>query len=156
VHRVVAAVDGPPHPTAGVVDRFLVDAAATGGRVSLVQHLFAPHALAAPLHRHRDEDEFSFVLSGRIGAVLGGVEVEGGPGDLIVKPRGEWHTFWNAGDEPAAVLEVITPGGLEELFRELAAREPSPEELVAMAARYGGEVDLDGTAPLVERHGLAF
>ena len=36
-------------------------------------------------------------------------------------PRGHWHTFWNAGEEPLRVLVLIVPGGLEELFVTLAA-----------------------------------
>src|SRR5262249_15121021 len=55
------------------------------------------------------EDEYSYVLEGRVGALLGDDVVVGGPGDLIFKPRGQWHTFWNAGDEPARILEVISP-----------------------------------------------
>jgi quercetin dioxygenase-like cupin family protein len=142
----------------GVTDRFMIDGDETGGRFSLVQHLFAPRALAAPMHRHRDEDEFTFVLTGRIGAVADGVEVFGGPGDLIFKPRGQWHTFWNAGDEPAAVLELISPSGLEKLFRELGTfgGEPEPEALAALAARFGCDLDFPATAPVVERHRLVF
>ena len=72
----------------------------SNGRFSLVEHPMKPRALAAPLHRHRNEDEYSFVIEGRIGAKLGGEVVFGNPGDLIFKPRKQWHTFWNAGDEP--------------------------------------------------------
>ena len=157
--RVVRAAEFETGPAfGGVTDRFVVDGPATGGRVALVRHDFAPRALAAPLHRHHDEDEFSFVLAGRIGAVSGGVELVAEQGDLLVKPRGEWHTFWNAGDEPAAVLEVISPAGLEELFRELGrlGADLDPAGLAALATRFGCEVDLAGTMPLVARHGLAF
>jgi len=157
--RVLRADEGETGPPwGGVSDRFMIDASATGGRFALVQHLFTPRSLAAPMHRHRNEDEYTYVLSGRIGAVLGGVEVVGGPGDLIFKPRGQWHTFWNAGDEPAAVLELISPGGLEELFREMAAcaDELDPEAFVALAGRYGCDLDFPATEPVVQRHGLVF
>src|SRR3712207_9246922 len=97
------AVLGPP---AAVKDRFMIDGADAGGRFALVQHLFAPRALAAPLHRHHREDEFSYVLFGRIGAVLGDDEEVAGRGDLTFKPRNQWHTLWNDGDETAAVLEI--------------------------------------------------
>jgi quercetin dioxygenase-like cupin family protein len=53
-------------------------------------------ALAAPLHRHIREDEYSYVLEGRVGALLGNEVVTGSPGDPIFKPRNQWHTFWNA------------------------------------------------------------
>jgi len=56
------------------------------------------------------------------------------------KPRNQWHTFWNASDETTRVLEVISPGGFEGLFRELAAMgdEPDPAGLIELAARFGG------------------
>ena len=73
-------------------------------------------ALAAPVHRHAREDEYSYVLEGQVGALLGDEVVVGGPGDLIFKPRGQWHTFWNAGDEPARILEIISPAGFEGFF----------------------------------------
>jgi oxalate decarboxylase/phosphoglucose isomerase-like protein (cupin superfamily) len=85
-------------------------------------------------------------------------EVIATAGDLVFKPRGRWHTFWNAGDEPLRILELIVPGGLDELFVTLAAigEEYDLETLPAMAAQYGCDVDFDRTMPLVERHGLQF
>ena len=157
--RILAAGDGAPDPgAAGVRDRFMVDGADTDGRFALVQHLFPPRALAAPMHRHHDEDEFTFVLTGRIGAVLEGTEVVAEPGDLLFKPRGHWHTFWNAGDEAASCLEIISPAGLEQLFRALAAltEPPTPEQMDQLAAPYHCDADLDATLPIVERHGLVF
>ena len=157
--RVLGPKDGEfTPPLGGVTDRFMIDGKETGGRFALVQHLFEAKALAAPMHRHRDEDEYTYVLSGRIGAVLGDEEVFGAPGDLIFKPRNQWHTFWNAGDEPAAVLEIISPAGLEELFRSFAAfaGPPPPETLAEMAARYGCDLDFAATEPVIRRHGLRF
>jgi mannose-6-phosphate isomerase-like protein (cupin superfamily) len=157
--RVLGAGEGRIIPSLGsVANRFMIDGGETGGRFSLVQHLFQPRALAAPMHRHRDEDEYTYVLSGRIGAVLAGEEAEAGPGDLIFKPRGQWHTFWNAGDEPATVLEIISPAGLEELFRsfEEFTAPPDPHVIAARAAAYGCDLDFDGTFPIIGRHGLVF
>lgn len=142
----------------GVLDRFMVEEAATGGRFSLIEHRLAPYALAAPLHLHNREDEYSFVLEGAVGAHLGGSELVAHAGDLVAKPRGQWHTFWNAGSSPARVLEIISPAGLERLFRLL---DTSPElyepvELVPLANGFGAELDFEGTLPIVERHGLRF
>lgn len=157
--RLLAAEDNAPEPgLEGVQDRFMIDGVDTGGRFALVQHIFAPKALAAPMHRHHGEDEYTFVLTGRIGAVIEGMEVFAQPGDLLFKPRGQWHTFWNAGDVPAVCLELISPAGLEELFRSFAtlAELPTPEVLAGLAAQYGCELDFESTLPLVQRHGLAF
>ena len=156
--RVLPAGEGDMSSLGGVRDRFMIDGADTGGRFALVEHLFEPRALAAPMHRHHDEDEYTYVLTGRIGAVIEGHEVEAGVGDLLFKPRGQWHTFWNAGDEPASCLELISPAGLEQLFRSFAALpgEPEPEQLAEMAAKYGCDLDFPATFPVVERHRLSF
>ena len=157
--QVLIAGAGEISPdTGGVRDRFMVDGGSTSGRFSLVEHLFPPRALAAPMHRHHDEDEFTYVTRGRIGAVLGDEEAFAGPGDLIFKPRGQWHTFWNAGDEPAACLEIISPGGLEQLFREMAGLAPSlnPEALAELAKRHGCDIDMAATGPVIARHDLVF
>jgi mannose-6-phosphate isomerase-like protein (cupin superfamily) len=155
--RVLPAGEGDTSTLGGILNRFMVDGADTGGRFALVEHQFAARALAAPMHRHHDEDEYTYVLTGRIGAVIEGREVEAGAGDLLFKPRGQWHTFWNAGDEPASCLELISPAGLERLFRSFAAvsGEPAPERLVEMAAKYGCEIDFAATMPVAERHGLS-
>ena len=140
----------------GTHDRFLLDGHETDGRVALVEHYLLPKALAAPLHFHTLEDEFSFVLEGLVGARLGDDEVVAGVGHLIFKPRGQWHTFWNAGDTPARILEIITPGGLEQAFRTMGQPDFDEETLPALAAQYGCEVDFEGTMSVVERHGLNF
>src|SRR6478672_6924086 len=101
--------------------RFMIDGSDASERLSLVEHPMSPRALAAPLHLHTREDEYSYVLEGRMGALLGDEVVVAGPGDLVHKPRNQWHTFWNAGDEPCRILEIISPAGFEDFFRELSA-----------------------------------
>src|SRR3954469_22855340 len=93
----------------GLGVRFMIDGEVSGGGFSLVEHPIAPRTLAAPLHRHANEDEYSYVLEGRVGVQLGGEVVFAEPGELVFKPRGQWHAFWNAGDEPARLLEIISP-----------------------------------------------
>lgn len=156
--RLLAAGAGEvTGPEDGVRDRYMIDGADTGGRFAVVEHLMAPRALAAPVHRHTREDEYSYVLEGRVGALLGDDEVFAEQGDLIFKPRAQWHTFWNVGDTPARILEIISPSGMEDLFRRFgAAGLPDPGTLAAMAAEYGAQLDFDATMPLVERHRLTF
>lgn len=157
--RVMGPRDGDIFGAATAVrDRFMIDGKDSGGGFSLVEHLLPPRALAAPLHRHSREDEYSFVLEGRVGAFFEGEEVFGNEGDLIFKPRREWHTFWNAGDVAARILEIISPGGFEQAFREMHALGEAldPAAMMAIASRYGVDVDFERTAPIIERHGLAF
>lgn len=156
--HVVRAGQGDVTGEPGLLDRYLIESQVSGGRVAIVEHIVNPRTLAAPMHRHSREDEYTFVLAGTIGFIEEGVEITATPGDLLAKPRGRWHTFWNAGDDELRVLEIIVPGGLEPLFRRLA--EPgggySPDTLPSLAAEYGAEIDFEATMPLVERHGLAF
>jgi mannose-6-phosphate isomerase-like protein (cupin superfamily) len=156
--KVVGPTDGRAGFLGSIGVRFMLDGAETDDRVSVVEHPMSARALAAPLHRHQNEDEYSYVLVGRMGALLGDEHLEAGPGDLVFKPRGQWHTFWNAGDEPAAVLEIISPAGLEELFRSFAAltAPPGPQAFAAMAGKYRCDLDFDATFPIIERHGLVF
>jgi mannose-6-phosphate isomerase-like protein (cupin superfamily) len=133
----------------------MIDSKDTGGRLSVVEHTLPPHVLAGPLHHHSREDEYSYVLHGRLGALLGDQEVYAEAGDLVFKPRGQWHTFWNPGDTPTLILELITPAGFEDAFRELGALgELDPATLPALAARYGVKLDFERTATILQRHGL--
>jgi quercetin dioxygenase-like cupin family protein len=88
------------------------------GGFSLVEHPIPPRTLATPLHRHANEDEYSYVLEGRMGAQLGDDVAYAGEGCLVFKPRGQWHAYWNAGEGPCRILEIISPGGFEHLFEE--------------------------------------
>jgi hypothetical protein len=76
----------------------------------------------------------------------------------MFKPREEWHTFWNAGETPARLLEIISPGGLEEMFRFLdqLTDEMTAEELEEQVGPYGCSADTEATMALVEKHGLVF
>ncbi len=158
--RVLGPADGRIGFLGSIGVRFMIDGSESGGGFSLVEHPMSPRALAAPLHRHTREDEYSYVLEGRVGALLGDEVVIGEPGDLIFKPRNQWHTFWNAGDEPARILEIICPAGFEQFFSELVdlggVAQSEPETLVALAQRYELELDPDTIPGLVERFGLRF
>ena len=138
--------------------RFMIDGNETDERFSLVEHPMSARALAAPVHRHTREDEYSYVLEGRMGALLGDEVVEAGPGDLVFKPRNQWHTFWNAGDEPCRILEIISPAGFERFFRELVdlggIAEATPEQFAELTQRYGLEVQPDTIPELLDRFGL--
>ena len=140
--------------------RFMIDGPETGERFSLVEHAMSPRALAAPLHLHAREDEYSFVLAGRMGALLGDDVVEAGPGDLVYKPRGQWHTFWNAGDEPARILEIISPAGFEQFFAELGplagGGAPDPEAMAELCDRYALDMRPESLPGLCSRFGLSF
>lgn len=158
--RVLGANDGRTGLLGSMGVRFMLAGDETGGGFSLVEHPIPPRALAAPLHRHSREDEYSFVLEGQLGALLGDEVVYGYPGDLIFKPRGQWHTFWNAGNEPARILEMISPAGFERYFEQMvdlleqSGGAPDPAQPGAIAAQHGLEVDRESIPRLTEKYGL--
>jgi quercetin dioxygenase-like cupin family protein len=138
--------------------RFMIDGERTGGAFSLVEHPLPPRALGAPVHTHHNEDEYSYVLEGRVGVQLGPEVLEAGPGDLLFKPRGVAHAFWNASDEPARLLELISPAGFEHYFRELApllaATVRDEAAIGEVVARYRLDIDFATIPALAERHNL--
>ena len=156
--KVVGPQDGKAGTLGTIGVRFMLAGAEAGERLSLVEHPMPPRALAAPLHRHTREDEYSFVLEGRMGALLGDDVVEAGPGDLVHKPRDQWHTFWNAGDTPCRILEIISPAGFERFFEEIVDRggvtAVSPDDFGELCGRYGLEMQPDSVPELLERFGL--
>src|SRR5947208_11925602 len=158
--RVLGPKDGKAGFLGSIGVRFMIDGEETGGGFSLVEHPMSPRALAAPLHRHALEDEFSYVLEGRVGALLGDDVLVAGPGDLVFKPRNQWHTFWNAGDEPARILEIISPAGFERFFAELVdlggVAQADPEAMGQLCGRYELEMDPHSIPGLVERFGVRF
>jgi mannose-6-phosphate isomerase-like protein (cupin superfamily) len=158
--KIVGPKDGKAGFLGSIGVRFMIDGVEADDRFSLVEHPMGPRALAAPLHRHTREDEYSYVVQGRMGALLGDEVVYAEPGDLVHKPRNQWHTFWNAGDEPCYILEIISPAGFEDFFKELSdmggVANADPETLLELNNRYGLEMEPDSIPGLIERFGVVF
>ena len=112
-----------------VLFEYGIGADETEGRLSMLQVNIPPRTLIKP-HVHTREDEFSLVLAGPIGVRSGEETTEEIPtGSWLVKPRSVPHAMWNLGDQPARVLEVVMPGGLERYFEEIepVLRNHGPE-----------------------------
>lgn len=122
----------------------------TEGRYT-VHELRLRKGFAAPLHAHKNEDEFFLVLSGEIRLQHGDEIVEGVPGSLAYTPRGIGHSFHVDSDE-ARLLLLFGPAGVESFFRDVAtpartfqlppADEPVPdrETLIKIMTRHGQSV----------------
>jgi mannose-6-phosphate isomerase-like protein (cupin superfamily) len=80
-----------------------------------------PGTQGPPIHVHHEHDEGFYVMSGHFGFVLDGVTTYGKPGAHVLVPKGHEHSFWNAGARPGKLLLIVTPPGLDEYFRALAA-----------------------------------
>src|SRR5258708_873384 len=135
-----------------------VSSADTGGSVSVVEHTLEPGFLGAPPHRHQREDETSYVLEGALTVQIGDEIATVQAGSIIVKPRGIFHTFWNSGTQPLRFLEIISPGGFEHYFEELArlfaGGPPDMREVSAVAERYGLEFDVSRLPEVMQKYGV--
>jgi uncharacterized RmlC-like cupin family protein len=113
------------------------------------------------MHTHEREDEISYIIEGRVGVQIGERVEIAGPGTVVFKPRGIPHAFWNAGETPARLVELITPAGFEGYFAEMAALFaeagsglPDPERAGAVLAKYALQLDFGSVPTLIQAHGL--
>ncbi|MEO7503546.1 MAG: cupin domain-containing protein [Gemmatimonadaceae bacterium] len=131
-----------------------------GGSLGVVEHTLEPGWLGAPPHKHAREDETSYVLEGKLTVEQEGAVATAGPGEYILKPRGIFHSFWNAGTERVRFIEMISPGGFEHYFEELAphfppnAPQPDFQCAAAVAAKYGLEFDRSRVDELLAKYNL--
>lgn len=154
---VIAPDDGDPFVFGEVGGRFTIGGSDTDNRFAVAQLPEIPsRTLAAPLHRHHNEDEYTYVLEGTLGTMAEGEVVTAEPGTWLVKLRGQWHTFWNAGDDPCHVIEIVSPAGFETYFDEVAAAQGDRERLAQINEKYGIDMDFESVPELCERFGLTF
>lgn len=152
----ILAGEGDSFDFGGLGVNWKIDGDNTGKRFAVVHHPIAPHALAAPLHYHNNEDEYSFVLKGTLGALLGDKVLEAEEGSWVFKPRHQWHTFWNPGDTPCEIIEIISPAGFENYFREVAAEWGNIERFSEINSKYSLDMKFESVPSLCERFGLTF
>lgn len=142
----------------GVV--FKVSGEETGGAFSIVEHPVLPKTLIPP-HVHRDEDELSYILDGTFGVRIGDTVIEAGAGCYVFKPRGVPHTFWNASDRTARLLEIIRPAGFEHFFDELATAfeagggTPDPARITELVEQYHTPYLMDWVPELEATYGVS-
>jgi quercetin dioxygenase-like cupin family protein len=120
--------------------RVLATGEDTGGALGLLDMLEVPAGDMPPLHRHRNEDEGFYVISGELTLFLPGRRIELAPGDYAVAPRGVPHAY-RVDDAPARLLVTSTPSGFERFVVDVASRgTPDPETLTAVAAEHDIEI----------------
>ena len=109
--------------------RVLLPSAATAGGICVVDS-WAPATFGPPRHIHDDADETFVVLTGELIFWLEGETFRAGPGESVHIPRGREHTFRVTDDGPSRHLVILTPGGFEGFFADMAAGQFAiPEEM---------------------------
>jgi quercetin dioxygenase-like cupin family protein len=122
----------------------------TAGRLTVVE-MYGPHGAGSPLHVHRREDEWFYVIEGELAVWIGGETVGAGAGSFAYAPREIPHTFaitssyarFLVGAAPAGFDEFVRATGTPAPARTLppdSAPRPAPEELTALAAEHGIEI----------------
>lgn len=119
--------------------RTTLTTAETGGAMSITDSVSPPNS-GPPRHIHHDADETFVILTGDAEFWLAGERFIRAPGETVFIPRGTEHTFRIVGNTPSRHLVILTPGGFEGFFAEMAAGQfRIPEDMPAInesAARY--------------------
>jgi len=154
IERRAATYVGPGEGRAlwmpgGQLLTYKVTAEQTGGAYSLFEDTVPPR-YGTPPHIHHREDESFYVVEGEFEFSRDGETTRAGAGSLVYVPRGSLHAFKNVGEEKGRLLISQTPGGLHERFFEEIGQEATdrntppaaqdPQDLAAVAAKYGTEV----------------
>lgn len=104
----------------------------SGGTMSIVDSL-SPVGSGPPRHVHEAEDETFVMITGTCKVWIEGAERTAGPGESVFIPRGKEHTFKVIGDEPSRHLVILTPGGFEGFFADMAVGQfRIPEDMPAI------------------------
>ena len=128
--------EGPVLVWQGTSYRTVLSAQESQGGICIVESV-SPPGSGPPRHVHDDADESFVILSGQCEFWIGGARFARGPGQTAFIPRGVEHTFRVLGDLPCRHYTILTPGGFEAFFVEMAAgqfRIPEDMALVAAAA----------------------
>jgi quercetin dioxygenase-like cupin family protein len=124
--------------------RILEDGSNTEHRLGLAEITIPPNVAGPPQHRHSQHDEGFYVLSGTVRFTVGQDDYNAAAGTWVMVPPGAPHTFANAGDEPAMMLNTFTPDLYVQYFRDLKAmvesgEQLSPDTVTAVWRKYGTE-----------------
>ncbi len=99
--------------------RVLEDGSHTGHRLGIAESVLAPHTPGPPQHRHAQQDEGFYIVSGTVRFTVGDKEYDATTGTLVMVPPGVPHTFANLTDQPAVMLSTFTPDLYVQYFRDL-------------------------------------
>jgi mannose-6-phosphate isomerase-like protein (cupin superfamily) len=140
---ILSAGEGHVLTARGSVMAFKALGAQTGGDFSLMERTLPPGGRTPPAHRHTNCSEAFFVLDGTITFWIDDSELTGGPGDFLLVPRGQAHTFGNQSPNPATLLVLHAPaadGYFEDLHKLWSGDQPPEREQERdLMRRYGME-----------------
>jgi len=99
-------------------------------------HALLPPGTFVPPHIHPTQDEFIYMIEGRLDLELGEQKSHAGPGDLIRLPKGHAHGIYNNGSVDVRCLFWVAPARkLQALFEKLHNLS-DPAEVVRISAAH--------------------
>ena len=119
--RVTAPDQAERLSVGGGTITILADSAATGGSFAVVDYTAPPGFPGPPPHRHREIVDVFYVLEGELVFEIENDVIAAQPGTLAMVAPGPVHKFSNPSDRPARFLGMVSPGGFEQYFRDVAA-----------------------------------
>lgn len=136
-----AAHEGPSVTVGGNHIKFRVGRNDSQGDLMIAEYTAPPHFPGPAPHIHQHTDEAFHVLNGVLQVTVGSESLRLGAGGMVMVPRGVPHTFANPSDTPVTMLIIMTPGGFEGYFREMAAlvesgKVANPDAVAALQSRY--------------------
>jgi quercetin dioxygenase-like cupin family protein len=137
-----ATIQGP----AGGPLTFKVRGEQTDGALTAFENVIAPGD-GPPLHSHAGEDEAWYVLEGELHFKLGEQLAAAPAGTFVFVPRGTPHCFRNLGEDPARILLLFTPSGMERFFDRFAAQPADGVDPAAAFRSIGREVGMEVLGP---------
>jgi quercetin dioxygenase-like cupin family protein len=117
----------------GTTYRILLTGAQTRDQLGIFESLDQP-GYGPPRHIHQREDETFHIQSGQVEFWVNGRTSLHDAGSVIFVPRGTAHAFRVIGDRPARMVTIMTPGGFEGFFAEVAEKNCRvPEDMDVLA-----------------------
>lgn len=119
----------------------LLDGNQTGGKFVMISELTPPGG-GPPPHYHLNEEEWFYVIEGRVSFLKDGQWTEVAPGGVVFVPRGVVHAFKNVGDTPLRQIIHTAPSGFDIFFVRCAWEFSKPggpdmNRIVAIATEHG-------------------
>lgn len=136
-HRSMHTGDVIPITKHGATASVSVSSTDTHGAATVMDYYIPPHDPGPPAHWHAYTSEWWWVLSGTLAITVGEETITAVPGTKVYIPPRTTHTFWNPTGAPVAFLALMSPGGLDRYFMQLASlADAEPITLEQITANY--------------------
>ena len=141
---VLGPGEGTKVPVPGTPMTHKVSSEDTDGKISALELIL--EAEGPPPHIHHAEDEMFYVLEGEVDFQIGETSVRAAAGSFLLAPRDVAHSFKMVEDQPARILVMFSPAGIEKLFVEVTAapalqsKEEYVQRIKSLAPKYNLEL----------------